>query len=130
MALRDDILTNVITRLSGSNVSVSSQLPYISGDVPLHVKNMKTLYVNEQEENITELYATLGDDVFTTETTIEAYLCTDAKTQPGDIDSIVSNVLLAKNDITGNVISRESEVEVDYQDDKIIYTFEYRFQTI
>ena len=42
MAFRDTLITNLTTTLSGSNVSVSSELPFVqSGDVRLDIKNKK-----------------------------------------------------------------------------------------
>jgi hypothetical protein len=130
MAIRSDLLTVLTANLSSTNVAVSTQVPYVSGDIPLYVKNMKKLYIDEEQQDITELFNSLdNNDVYQTETTVNAYVCVDAKTQPTDIDTVVSTCLNAKNSIA-NTIIRESSVENEYQDDKIIYTFEYRFITV
>lgn len=130
MAIRSDLLTVLTANLSSTSVAVSTQVPYVSGDIPLYVKNMKKLYIDEEQQDITELFNSLdNNDVYQTETTVNAYVCVDAKTQPTDIDTIVSTCLNAKNSIA-NTIIRESSVENEYQDDKIIYTFEYRFITV
>lgn len=130
MAIRSDLLTVLTANLSSTSVAVSTQVPYVSGDIPLYVKNMKKLYIDEEQQDITELFNSLdNNDVYQTETTVNAYVCVDAKTQPTDIDTVVSTCLNAKNSIA-NTIIRESSVENEYQDDKIIYTFEYRFITV
>jgi len=128
--IRTDLISALTTSLNTSNVSVSSELPFISGDTPLYVKNMKKLYLDEESEDVTELFNLLdNNDVYQTETTVNAYVCVDAKTQPGDISTVVQSVLDAKTSIA-NAVIRECSVENEYQDDKIIYTFEYRFITV
>ena len=127
MAIRDDILANVTTALTGSNVSVSSQLPWSSGDVPLYQKNMKKFYLSEASQEITPLQATLGsDDVYQTESILTGYITVDAKNQPGDINTIISGVLNSKNSVV-NQFRRECFGSTEIEDDRITYIFEYRF---
>ena len=52
-----------------------------------------------------------------------------AKNQFADINTVVSNILLARNTIS-NTITSESDYETDIEDDVITYTFEYNFTTI
>lgn len=126
MSIRSDLLTQIGTNLSGhSAFKVSSELPFDSAGQPLFQKNMKTVYLSEEDQDQTQYLPVLGTNkVYQTETTVTGYLVTDAKNQPSDIDTVVSNVLLARNVIT-SFIDRSSSVETEIEDDRITYTFEY-----
>jgi len=127
MAKRDDLLTQLTTNLAGSNVSVSQELPWISGSEPLYVTNKKKLYVDEEQIIEDTLFVCLdGKEIVSNVSTINAFLQVDAKNQPGDISNVVSNVLNAKSVIT-NVINHQSDVVTEIDSDAITYTFEFRF---
>jgi len=131
MSVRSDIISQITANLSGhSNVSISQELPFDSGGIPLYDKNLNVVYVDEQEILVEQLYRTLDQgNVNLTTTTINAYLSTDAKNQFDDINTIISNLLIARNVIT-NVSESNSDYETEIEDDKITYTFEYNFTTI
>ena len=48
-ANRSSLITQLTTNLTNSNVSVSAELPFESGGDTLYDKNMKTLYVDEEQ---------------------------------------------------------------------------------
>lgn len=131
MSKRTDLIGRITTNLSGhANISISSELPFESGGNPLYSTNMNTVYVDEQQIEVEELYDTLdGTSVNQTTTTINAYLATDAKEQFNDIDTVVANLLIARNVVTGTV-ENTSNYETDIADDVITYTFEYNFITV
>ena len=131
MSKRTDLIGRITTNLSGhTNFSISSELPFESGGNPLYSTNMNTVYVDEQQIRVDELYDTLdGNEVNTTTTTINAYFATDAKEQFDDIDTVVANLLVARNVITGTV-ENTSNYETEIADDVITYTFEYNFITV
>lgn len=126
-AIRSSLLTQLTTNLAGSNVSVSSELPFESGGDVLYAKNMKTLYVDEEQISEETLYEVLDRNNFLTNlSTLNAYLQVDAKTQLTDINTIISNVLSSKSVIT-NTITSESDYDTEIDLDHIVYTFEFRF---
>jgi predicted nucleotidyltransferase len=129
MAIRDDILSRITTNLSGhTSYSISSELPYTTDQV-LYLKNMRTIYVDEQQEEVTALYNTLdNNDINQTLTTVTAYLAVDAKNQTSDIDTVVSNVLLARDGVTAPI--KDSNVTTEIENDVLTYTFEYNFVTV
>lgn len=131
MSKRTDLITQITTNIAAhSNVSISSDLPYNSAGDPLYDKNMNVIYVGEQDIDVEELYGTLDQgSVFQTTTTIPVYLSTDAKVQFDDIETIVANLLIARNTITGTV-SSDSSYETEISDDVITYSFEYNFITV
>ena len=130
MAFRDTLISNLTTSLSGSNVSVSTELPWNNSGTPLYINNKKKLYIDEDNIAKTELIPVLdNNDVFQTETTVQAFVTVDAKNQPDDIDTIVSTILAGKDGITGQTI-KECEVNTEIETDYITYTFDYRFVTV
>jgi len=130
MAIRDDLKSNLDVSLSGSNVAVSSELPYTVGGETLYNKNMKKLYLDEDNISKTELINCLdNNDVIETETTVTGFLSVDAKNQPGDIDTIVANIINSRNAISSQMI-KECEMTTENTDDVITYTFDFRFVTV
>ena len=131
MSKRSDLITQITTKLAAhTDFTISQELPFDSGGIPLYDKNLKTVYVDEQEIAVEELYSTLDQGVVNqTTTTINAYLSVDAKNQLTDIDTVVANLLIARNVVTGTVDST-SDYETDIAEDVITYTFEYNFITV
>lgn len=130
MSIRDTLISQATSALASTSVGVSAELPWQSGNQPLHEKNMKTVYFDELNQNITQLHQTLGaSDVYQTETTVNALLTVDAKTQPSDIQTVVSALSGVRGIVTNAFIS-ECEVTVETNQDRITYTFEYRFVTV
>ena len=79
---------------------------------------------------IRDRYRTLDQsNVNTTVTTVNAYLSVDAKNQLSDINTVVANILSARN-VVGSTLDSASDYETDIEDDVITYTFEYNFTTI
>jgi len=130
MAIRDDLITTLTTNLGGHiSFGISSELPYSTSDTPLYLKNLRTVYVDEQQEEVTELFNTLdNNDVLQTETTCTVYLATDAKNQPTDIDTVVANIQLARNGVTA--ATKSSIVTTELDADIITYNIEFNFITV
>jgi len=127
MTIRSDLLTQLGTNLAAhTGFKVSDELPFDSAGTPLYEKNMKTVYVSEAAKDIVEHVPLLTGEIMQTETSVTAYLTTDAKNQPSDIDTVTANVLSARTAVS-NTFDSSSSVEIDIEDDKITYTFEYNF---
>ena len=131
MAIRDDLQTQLTTNLSSfTDFSVSSELPFESGGNPLYQKNKRTVYLDKQADSKVQLYRTLDQgDVYQTVSIVPAYLVTDAKNQPSDINSVITAILGAKDAITGTQ-TNEATYETEIEDDFITYTFEYTFTNV
>ena len=130
MAFRDTLKANLDIALASTNVSVSAELPYSSAGEPLYQKNMKFVYIDEDNISKTQLLSTLDkNDVTETTTTVTAYLAVDAKNDLSDIDSIVSSILNSRNAISGQTVN-ECEMETDIEGDVLTYTFNYNFITV
>jgi hypothetical protein len=130
MTIRSDLLTQLTTNLAGTNVSVSSELPFTSSGETLYAKNMKVLYVDEEQIEQDTLHPVLDrNNIEINLSTVNAFLQVDAKNQLSDIQTIISNVLSAKNVIT-NTITSESDYTTVFSLDSIVYEFEFRFEKI
>lgn len=130
MAIRDTLLANITSALSGSNVSVSSELPWDSGAVPLYQKNMKKFYLGAETHDVNQMVTTLDtNDVFQQETLLTGYVTVDAKNQPGDIGNIVSSIVNSRLSVSNNFF-RECIASTEIEDDRITYSFDYRFLTL
>jgi hypothetical protein len=130
MSIRTDLLAHLTQALAGSSIRVSTELPYDSGGKPLHEKNMKVLYLADSDIRHTELFNTLnGPDVIQIETNIQAYCTVDAKNPPADVSDMVTAVILSKNVILNHHIM-ECGVITSQTDDRLTYSFQYRFVTI
>ena len=121
--------------VSGDYSLEVNELPWNASGEPLYVKNMKVVYVGEEDENKVQLYRTLDQgQVYQTETTVQAFLTEDAKNINSLNPTVIENMLNAKsvvNTANGfNVQLAESVVEHEIENDFITYTFEYTFTTI
>ena len=130
MAYRDDLKSNLDIALASTNVSVSSELPFSSADVPLYEKNMKKLYIDEDNILREPLVETLDfNHVENIETTVTAYLTIDAKNPIQDIDIITGAVINSKNSISGQ-ITKECDMTTSMSADKLTYQFDFTFTKI
>lgn len=130
MTIRDTLLANITTALSGSSFGVSSELPFESGGTPLHVKNMKTVYVDDLLETRDQLYRTLDQNsVYQTLTQVQAFLSVDAKNQPSDTETVITSMLNARNVVTGTQVN-DAFVESEIEADVLTYTFQYNITKI
>ena len=121
--------------VSGDYSLEVNELPWNASGEPLYVKNMKVVYVGEEDENKVQLYRTLDQgQVYQTETTVQAFLTEDAKNIKAENPTVVTNlinVLGVINTFNGfNVQESNLVQEQEVDGDVITYTFEYTFTTI
>jgi len=130
MTIRSNLLTQITTNLANSSIRVSNELPFNTSGNPLYLQNMKFVYVDEEQLDVEQLYRTLDQsNVNTTVTTVNAYLSVDAKNQLSDINTVIANILSARN-VVSSTLDSASNYETDIEDDVITYTFEYSYTTI
>ena len=131
LTYRDTLLTRIATVMNSyPQFGHSSELPFVAGNIPLHVKNMKTVYVDEAQTEASEYIRTLDKrDVDYADTTIRAYVAVDAKNKPSQTNSMLSAIQAAK-DAIAPVVAADTVLTTEIQDDIIIYSIEYIFRTI
>ena len=130
MAIRDTLNANISTALTGTSVSISAELPFDSAGEPLYNKNMKFVYLSQDDIAKTPLFTTLDNsDVVQTETIVTGYLSVDAKTQLANIDTIVGSIINSRNAVTGQT-SRTCDMTTSIEADVLTYEFEFNFITV
>tara|TARA_R110000796_G_scaffold104919_2_gene214897 strand:- start:1175 stop:1600 length:426 start_codon:yes stop_codon:yes gene_type:complete len=141
MSIRTLLLTQMANTLAGGGVVSedysleANELPWTASGEPLYVKNMRVVYISDEDEAKVQLYRTLDQGaVYQTETVVQAFLTEDAKNIKANNPTVIENMLNAKsvvNTANGyNVQIAESGYEQEIEDDTITYTFEYTFTTI
>lgn len=126
--MRSGLITAIKSAVSTlTQFTVSEELPWSQNNLPLYLKNMKKIYVGPTEQEQTILFATLDRvDVDQNQLITRAYLAVDAKNPPSQLDQLITNILTAKSN-TGVVnFDEESDYTVEQDEDRMIYTFEYR----
>ena len=130
--MRTQLLAAITTATSTlTQFAVSQELPFEQSGTALFLKNKKRIYVDEERREQTTLIALLNaTDIYQDDLITNVYLSVDAKNTPSQLDSVVSKILSAKAN-TGIVnFGVESDYSVDKQEDVLIYTFEFRINTI
>ena len=129
--IADTIRSQIGTNIASFNqFKVSNELPFTASGETLFVKNKKTVYVDELQEDVVQLYRTLDQqEIMQKEQTVLAYMSTDAKNQPSNIDDVITAVKNARSAISETQVS-ECSVTSDIEDDVITYTFEYNITNL
>lgn len=125
--MRQQVL-DYINTLSLGGYLLTEEIPWSDNDVPLYIKNLKKIYVDNTEYVSTPVIQTLSALSISNEETIsKIYLANDAKTVPANYDILIADLQSAK-DITTveGVRTRECDVSVSYQDDVMITEIEIR----
>lgn len=130
--MRSGLLSYLTTALaSNTAVKCASELPWDQNGQPLYLKNLKKLYLDQEYVEEDYMIETLdGSDIYEDNVTVNAYFAVDAKNPPSALDAAVSTILAAKAN-TGVVNhGTQCDYTVDKQEDVMIYTFEFRINTI
>jgi isopentenyl phosphate kinase len=129
--MRTELLAYLTTATSTLAVKAVSELPWNTAGEPLYLKNMKKFYLDQEEIKETTLIPLIyGDDVFQNDLTVRGYFVVDAKNQPAGLSTAITTILSAKDKIGVTNFGAESDYTTEIQDDVIIYTVEYRLNTI
>lgn len=129
--MRTALLAYLTANLTGT-IKPSQELPFEESGVPMYLRNMRKVYLDEPTKEQVELIPTLDNtDINQTVTTVRGYLTLDAKTRNADLDTALSVMAAAKNGATNTDSFRK---EFDYitriDTDRIIYEFEYRYYSL
>jgi hypothetical protein len=129
--MRTELLAYLTTATSSLTVKTVGELPWNTAGEPLYLKNMKKFYLDQDQVQQTTLIPVItGTDVFQDDLTVKGYFAVDAKNQPSGLDTVITTLLNAKDQISVINFGAESDYTTEIQDDVIIYTVEYRLNTI
>ena len=130
--MRSELLTAITAAVSTlTQFAVTTELPWSQNGQPLYLKNLKKIYVDEPRMEEATLIPTLnGGEVYQDDYITEVYVAMDSKNTPTQLDSLVSKILGARSSTSVVNFGIESDYTVDKQEDVLIYTFEFRVNTI
>ena len=120
---------NYIKGLALGTFKLSDERPFDAGAVALYLKNMKSIYVDQEQTVHETVVATLDGLTINAETTsVRVYFSTDAKQLPSNYNSLVSSIKSGRNVSTiQGVNRREVDVATTFEEDKLVTEFEFRF---
>lgn len=118
--------------LNLGSFTLSQELPWISSDNPLYLKNLKKIYVDREQTSVEILIPTLnGLDVSAETTSVRVFFATDAKALSPDYNDVVSDLKTGKNaDTITGVNRRDCLVSTSFEADLLVTEMEFRFTTI
>jgi hypothetical protein len=125
----------ILDYLQGLNLgsfTVSQEIPWTDGGVPLYLKNLKRVYVDNDNVETVPLFATLdGLNVQQKITTVRVYFANDVKVQPPDYTDAVSQITAVRDlsTLTG-VHRREVDITTSIENDNQVTEFEFRYTNI
>lgn len=129
--MRTELLAYLTTATSSLTVKAVSELPWNTAGEPLYLKNMKKFYMDQDQVTQTTLIPVIyGDDVFQNDLVVKGYFAVDAKNQPSGLDTVITTLLNAKDQISVVNFGAESDYTTEILDDVLVYTIEYRLNTI
>lgn len=76
----------------------SKELPFEEGGTPLYLKNPKTIYVDNVDKDVQQLFGTLdGSSIHFESQTVTVYFSNDAANAPANYDDLVEYLVKAKD---------------------------------
>jgi len=127
--MRATLLSYLTTNLTGT-IKTSQELPFEEGNSALYLKNMKRVYLDEPFTETDRMFGGLdGLEILQKTTRVRGYLTVDAKNRNTDLDSALSILEQAKNQITDS-FRKEFDYTTNIDGSTMTYEFEYRFFNI
>jgi hypothetical protein len=126
--MRQEVL-DYINSLALGGYLLSEESPWRDNTIPLYIKNLKKIYVDNVEYLSEPLIATLGTLSINQQTrTIRIYFANDAKTLPSNYDTLVEDLITVKDiNLLDGTNRREADVRVSYENDIMVTEIEIRF---
>lgn len=126
--MRTDII-DYFTANKVSGYTLTEELPWDNQGNPLYLKNFKRIYVDSDQVAQEPLIDVLnGPGIVNENTTVTAYVTTDAKNQPSNYATMVSTFKNARldTDIAG-VTQRATQVSTEFVGDAQVTRFDFSF---
>jgi hypothetical protein len=127
--------TEILNFLQSQNLGVfttTTELPWVENGVPLYIKNLKKVYVSQDQVNVEPLVTTLDALIVSSEeTSVTVYLACDAKQTPPNLDQVIQIIRQAKDVTTiDGVNRRDVVVNSTFEADVLVTELEFRFTKI
>lgn len=130
--MRNQLITQITSAISTlTQFAMSAELPWEQNGTPLYRKNMKRIYVSQDDINQSTMINTLDNsNVMQNDIINRVYVAVDAKNPPSQLDLLISNILGVKDSLGIDNFASESDYTFEQQEDVLIYTFEFRLNTV
>lgn len=129
--MREDVLDYI----QGSNLGtykLSRSVPRDESGAPLFIKNPKTIYVDNENKTVNQLFPSFNGPTISTElTTLLIVFSNDTKIIPNNYNELVG-ILVAAKDVKplAGIITRDVTVSTAIDDDLQITTVEITYSKI
>ena len=128
--MRDTLLTFLTTAITGTDFSVTQELPYNGDGAPLFLKNLKKVYVDQDQTSQDPLLDVLdaSGQVVAETVTNTVTVVVDAKVLPSGYATLVSQIKSSRLDpaITG-FQQKSTDVSTEYNTDRLVTEFVFNF---
>lgn len=126
--MRDSVLDYIQSNNLGS-YKLSRSVPRDESGTPLYLKNPKTIFVDNANKSINQLFTTFrGPNISTELTSITVVFTNDTKTIPNNYNELVGILVAAKNvEPNGGFTGRDVAVNTEIVEDLQVTTVELTF---
>jgi len=129
--MRTEIL-DYLDGLSVAGFAVTQELPWDLQGQPLYLKNMKRIYVDQDQVAQEPLIDVLnGAGIVNQITTVSVYVATDSKQPPSNLGNLVSQISAARldTDLVG-ATQRQTQVTTEFDLDRQVTRFDISFRKL
>ena len=128
--MRSTLLTFLGTVITGTDFSVTQELPYEGDGAPLFLKNLKKVYVDQDQTSQDPLLDVLNSSgqVVAETVTNTVTVVVDAKILPSGYSTLVDQIKSARLDpaITG-FQQKSTDVSTEFNADRLVTEFVFNF---
>lgn len=126
--MRQEILDYIGTLPLGS-FSLTAELPWDNSGSPLFIKNPKRIYVASPDYATDPIIQTLNGLIINNDViSVKIYFSSDAKTQPPDYDTLLSDLRTTININPETIYSnRQTIISKSFENDMLVTEIELRF---
>ena len=128
--MRSTLLTFLGTAITGTDFSVTQELPYEGDGAPLFLKNLKKVYVDQDQTSQDPLLDVLdaSGQVVAETVTNTVTVVVDAKILPSGYSTLVDQIKSARLDpaITG-FQQKSTDVSTEFNADRLVTEFVFNF---
>ena len=128
--MRSTLLTFLGTAITGTDFSVTQELPYEADGAPLFLKNLKKVYVDQDQTSQDPLLDVLNSSgqVVAESVTNTVTVVVDAKILPSGYATLVDQIKSARLDpaITG-FQQKSTDVSTEFNADRLVTEFVFNF---
>jgi hypothetical protein len=126
--MREEILNYIRSQNLGV-FTTTTELPWSENDIPLYIKNLKKVYVGQEQVELEPLVTTLNAiNIHSEVSSVTVYLACDAKQTPPNLNDVVNAIRDAKDSVViDGVRRRDCLISTEFEGDVLVTELEFRF---